>query len=385
MADVRPFRGVRYRDARLTPLLCPPYDVIGPDFAKRLRRGAHNAVHMELPRGEGAAKYRRAAAVWKGWRAGKVLVQDEVPSFYAVEQRFRQGRRSYRRLGFMAGLGVSPKAARAVIPHERTLSKPKADRLRLLSAVKANVSPIFGIFPDSGNKVQRLLRRAAAGRPDAAGRAADGTECRLWRVNDPVLTALISRRLKPARILIADGHHRFEVSKAYYARTRSSKAETVLAFLCPEGDPGLVVLPTHRVVKDASALPDPGATCRLRPCRSRAQLLRLLEREKNPYAFGLVRRGRTLAVPKRANGCKSGLGVEWLKAHFLKDVPPDVLAYTPDAAKAEALAKGGAAVLVKPFPVAQVRKAVDAAGLLPQKSTYFFPKVPTGLVFKALE
>lgn len=385
MADVRPFHGWRYASPRLSPVLCPPYDVIGPQFAQKLRRGVHNAVHMELPRGEGAAKYRRAASLWRKWREDKILAQDDAPAFYAIEQRFQWAGRSYRRLGFLAALGVTPKAARFVVAHERTLAKPKADRLKLLGAVKANVSPIFGIFPDPGGKIQGLLRRAVSRRPDAEGRAPDGTACRLWRLNEPALAAALSAKLKPARILIADGHHRFEVSKAYYAKTRKAAAETVLAYLCPEGDSGLVVLPTHRVVKDASVLPDAAASCALSPCRGRAQLLKRLERSKNPYAFGLVRRGRWLAEPRRPNGCRSGLGVEWLKAHLFKDVPPDILAYTPDAAKAEAMARRGAAVLVKPFPVSQVRKAVAAVGLLPQKSTYFYPKVPTGLVFKALE
>lgn len=385
MADVRPFHGWRYASPRLSAVLCPPYDVIGSEQARLLRRVTHNAIHMELPRGEGPAKYRRAAALWRAWCAKGVLARDDAPAFYLVEQCFRLGGRSYRRLGFLAGLGVTPKAARAVIAHERTLSKPKTDRLRLLAAVKANVSPIFGVFADPGGAIARLLRRAACGRPDASGRAPDGTVCRLWRLDAPALAAELTRRLKSARVFIADGHHRFEVSKAYYVRTRSKAAETVLAYLCPEGDPGLVVLPTHRVVKDAAALPDPAAQCALSPCRTSVELWRKLKRSQNPYAFGFIYRGRWLAEPRRASGCKSGLAVEWLKSHLLKDVSPEALAYTHDAAEAEALSRGAAAVLVKPFSVAQVRRAVDAVGLLPQKSTYFYPKVPTGLVFKALE
>jgi len=387
MADVRPFRGFRFdpKRAPLSRVLCPPYDVIDPEQAKRLRRGPFNAVHLELPQGEGPVKYRNSADLWKRWRAQGVLGQDAAPCLYVCEERYQVQGKARARVGFLAALGVTPKAAKAIIPHEKTLAKPKADRLKLLGAVKANISPIFGIFPDDSGVVLKTLAKARRGRPAAAGVSAQGVRYRLWALSDPAALAVIGRALSSRRILIADGHHRCEVSRAYYGLTRKPETETVLAYLCCEQDPGLVMLPTHRVVKDAvgaRAL----SRCVLKSCRTLPELLKRLDASANPYAFGLHEGGFWLAEPKNAGGCKSGLCVEWLARHLLGDVAHDRIKYTPDALRAVALAReiSGSAVFVKSAPVAQVRRAVKAVGLLPPKSTYFFPKIATGLVFKSL-
>jgi len=387
MADVRSFRGIRFdpKRAPLSSVLCPPYDVIDKDMAKALRRGRFNAVHMELPEGEGAFKYRNSAALWKRWRDQHVMLQDARPCLYVCEERFTVQGKARRRVGFLAALGITPKAARDIIPHERTLAKPKADRLRLLGAVKANVSPIFGIFPDPSGKIRAELDKTIKGKSVASGVSPGGVRYRLWALSDPKSVDAICRALAFRKILIADGHHRCEVSRAYYARDRRPETETVLAYLCPEEDRGLVMLPTHRVVADSlgeRALAD----CVLQSCRSQAELLSKLDRSKNPYAFGLFETKFWLALPKSPDGCKSGLGVEWLAKRLLGAVPPDRIGYTPDAIKAVALARErrGSAVFVKSAPVSQVRRAVKAVGLLPPKSTYFFPKIATGLVFKSL-
>ncbi|MBI3551330.1 MAG: DUF1015 domain-containing protein [Elusimicrobia bacterium] len=388
MADVRPFRGFRFDPKRvpLSRVLCPPYDVIDKEMAAKLRRGKLNAVHLELPEGEGAAKYRSSADLWKRWRRAGVVVQDDKPCLYVCEERFTVSGKPRRRLGFLAALGVTPAGAKSITPHEHTLPKPKADRLKLLSAVKANVSPIFGIFPDGGGAVRKVLAKTIKSRPDASGVSPGGVRYRLWALSDSRAVLTVCRRLASQRILIADGHHRCEVSRAYYARHPRPEAETVLAYLCPEEDAGLVMLPTHRVVQDAVG-PRVRPSCALKTCRSQAELLKRLERSSNPYAFGVYEDGFEIASPKAADGCKSGLGVEWLARHLFKDLAPDRIGYTPDADKAVRMARklGGAAVFVKRAPVSQVRRAVAAVGLLPPKSTYFFPKIATGLVFKSLE
>ncbi len=387
MADVRPFRGFRFDSSRapLSRVLCPPYDVIDKDMAKGLRCGAFNAVHLELPEGEGAAKYRNSAALWKRWQKDGVLKRDEAPCFYVCEERFVVAGKPRRRVGFLAALGVTPKAAKDIVAHERTLPKPKADRLKLLGAVKANVSPIFGIFPDPGAAVRGVLARTIKTRPTASGVSPGGTRCRLWALSDEKQVATIRRALSSRKVLIADGHHRCEVSRAYYALDRRPETETVLAYLCPEEDSGLVMLPTHRIVKDAVG-PAARKACALKSVSSMDELLKLLARSSNPYAFGLLEGGFSLALPKGPGGCKSGLGVEWLAKRLFGALAPDQIKYTPDARKAVKIARElpGSAVFVKPAPVSQVRRAVAAVGLLPPKSTYFFPKIQTGLVFKSL-
>lgn len=389
MADVRPFRGFRYdpKNVSLSSGLCPPYDVIDPEQAKRLRAVAGNAVHLELPEGDGEAKYAAAASLWKGWRQEGLLRQDERPAFYVVEERFKLGGKSYRRLGFLGALGVTDEGARDVIAHERTLPKPKEDRLKLLDAVQANISPIFGLFPDARGVVRGVLRRAALKAPEVSGVTPGGVRCRVWRLDEPRAVESVRKALAGKAVLIADGHHRFEVSRAYWRQTGKTGAQTTLAYLCPEEDKGLVVLPTHRIASADGLAERARESCAVARCKTRAELLRKLAREKNPYAYGLLLGGFSLAVPRAADGCKSGLCVEWLGRRLLSGVAPDRIRYTPDAAKAEAMAReaGQAAVFVKPFPVAQIRKAVKAVGLLPPKSTYFYPKIATGVVFKSLE
>ncbi len=386
MADVRPFRGVRYSSSSLSSVLCPPYDVIGLELAKELRRRRSNAIFLELPRGEPPAKYVRAAALWRRWTADGTLSRDPQPAFYAVEERYRLNNSKMRvRRGILSALGATPKASRAIIPHERTLAKPKVDRLQMLDAVGVNTSPIFGVFSDPSGAARRAIAAGMRGRPDAAGRSHAKVSYRLWVIDEPRLIDAIRRALARRSILIADGHHRYAVSRDHYAKTKGPGADAVLAYLVPDEDAGLVVLPTHRIAK-ISLLKRAGQLVFLRKTRGLGELEKLVGQSKNPYAFGLIENGFYFGEPE-PNGCKSGLAVEWLSAQLLAGVKPDEMSYTPDAALAVKTAKalGGAAVLVKPFGVAQVRRAAQAVGLLPQKSTFFYPKIATGLVFRPLD
>ncbi len=385
MADVRPFRGVRYSSSTLNSSLCPPYDVIGPELAAALRRRTDNAVFLELPQGEPPAKYARAAALWRKWTVNGTLARDPKPAFYAIEERYRLNGKSYTRRGILSALGATPKAAKSIIPHERTLAKPKVDRLKMLDAVGVNISPIFGVFADPSGAARRAIAAGMKGRPDATGKSHADVAYKLWVVDEPKKVAAIRKALAPRAILIADGHHRYSVSRDHHARTKGPGTDAVLTYLVPDEDKGLVVLPTHRIAK-RSLLARAHGLASLKKAPSLAALEKLVEKSRNPYAFGLIEKGFWFGEPK-PNGCKSGLAVEWLGSQLLAGVAPDEMSYTPDAklAAKKAKALGGAAALVKTFSVAQVRKAAQAVGLLPQKSTYFFPKIATGLAFRPLD
>jgi uncharacterized protein (DUF1015 family) len=387
MADARPFRAWRYAGETKTlgSLLCPPYDVISPERGTLLRKGRRNAIHLELPAGEGAARYKTASTTWRKWRADGTLARDPRPAYYLVEERFTRDGRHYVRRGFLAGLGATPKASKQVIPHERTLSKPKADRLRMLGALNANISPIFGVFADADKSVYTLLAKLAKGAPVLSTKTPEGVAYRLFRVDEPKIVASLQKALKPRDVLIADGHHRYSVSQEYWKRTHKFEAEAVLCYLVPDSDPGLVVLPTHRIT-ESRLLDRAGQLAALTPQKNLASLVKALNSSKNPYAFGLVEGDlNLLGLPKGSGGCRSGLCVEWVGRHLLAEIAPDQLKYTPDAADAAKRVGDGAAVLIKSFPVAQVSKAAKAVGLLPQKSTYFVPKITTGLAFRELK
>ncbi len=385
MAKISPFAARRFdpRKAALSRALCPPYDVIAPDEAEALRRRPVNAIRVELPAGSEAARYRAAAKVWKRWEKDGAVLADEAPSYYVCEETFAKGGQSLRRRGFFAALDVRRKT-RDILPHERTLAKPKAERLKLLKALRVNTSPIFGLFKDADGRARRALAAARRQKPDARGELG-GVAYRLWRVNDEKLSRLLESLIASQKILIADGHHRCEVAARYWAQTRGPQAQSVLAYLCPEEDSGLVVLPTHRVVAGHVWRERSKVLCRLTPCKSLKVLQARLAASKNPYAYGLFDGDFYLAEPKSPAGCRSGLGVEWLNRVLFAKISPEDIRYTPDAEKAAswAISAKASAVLVKPFPAAQIRRAVAAVGLLPPKSTYFYPKVPSGLVFKA--
>ena len=364
MASVRPFRGVRYGGARLDRAVCPPYDVIAPRLAAELRRLPRNAIHLELPSGDGG-RYRRAARLWRRWL------------------------RRRARTGLLASLDLRRSGPRWVRRHEKTLAKPKEDRLRLLSALKANTSPVFMLFSDAGGTVRAVLRPIRTVPPAASGVSPDGSRFKLWHVRDPALLRRLERAFSAKALLIADGHHRFEVARAYFRRHPAAPASGLLVYLCAEEDPGLLVLPTHRVIAPGAGVRRRALdACRLTPQSTLSALLKALAAHRSPYAFGVFQpvSGFRLAVPRSAAGARSGLSVEWLAKNVTAGVDPQDISYTHDAGEAVRLARErrGAALLVKPASVARIRKAVERVGLLPQKSTYFYPKVATGLVFKAL-
>jgi uncharacterized protein (DUF1015 family) len=359
--------------------------VIGPELAAALRRRRSNAVFLELPQGNPPAKYGRAAALWRRWTADGTLSRDQRPAFYAIEERYKLGGKTRVRRGILAALGATPKAARSIIPHERTLAKPKADRLKMLDAMGVNISPIFGVFADPSGAARRAIASGMKGRPAASGRSHAKVDYRLWVIDEPKAVAAIRKALSPRSILIADGHHRYCVSREHHARTPGPGTDAVLAYLVPDEDAGLVVLPAHRIVA-GSLIQRAGALAALEKIRGLKELEARVAKSKNPYAFGLIEDGFYFGEPK-SGGCRSGLAVEWLGERLLAGVRPDEMRYTPDAALAAKWAKaaGGATALVKPFSVAQVRRAAKAVGLLPQKSTYFYPKIATGLAFRPLD
>jgi uncharacterized protein (DUF1015 family) len=200
-ALLEPFAGVRFADAALSDHLCPPYDVIAPELAAKLRKSPQNAIYVELPEGE----YERAASLWAGWLEAKVVARDPKPSFYVCEQTFERGGKTRRRLGLFGALRLEPPGG-AVMPHENTFAKPREERMRLLKAMRINTSPVFGTFRDPG----RVLESAAAGLgpPAAEGVDAQGSFYRLWRVDEPGLAARLGGAVDRSKALIADGHHR---------------------------------------------------------------------------------------------------------------------------------------------------------------------------------
>ena len=417
MADVQPLRALHYdlgRTGGLQDVLAPPYDVIDAEQRAELEaRSAYNAVRIDLPVGE--RPYESAAELLAGWRREGVIVRDQQPAVYVLEQEYTgpDGRPRKRR-GFLARVRVTDYGPTRIRPHERTHPGPKEDRLRLTRATKANLSPIFSLFDDEDGAATVPLEHATAGAPWGDATDADGTVNRVWRITDAGVIAPITDTLRSAELLIADGHHRYETARVYAEEIGGEGPQRyVLMCLVALEDPGLTVFPTHRMLRG------------LRPDQHEAlagairrdfDLLRLESTAKlvpaygQPVSLGYIdahfRQPWRLTLKDQAiaDAALQGhaepyrrLDTAVLEALILKGAlgmtDEDIdhlegLDYARDFEQALDLVESGArdaAFFVAATPIEQVRAVAAAGESMPPKSTYFFPKVPTGVVFNPLD
>src|SRR5579863_1342240 len=265
MADVRPLHGLRYTaTADLAALVTPPYDVIGPDAqAAYYDRHPANVIRLELGRdlpddNDLDNRYTRAALTFAEWRLRGILGQDTL-AFYLYEQRFTVNDVSLVRTSLLARVRLEPWEAGVILPHERTLSKPKDDRLQLLRACAANLSPIMALYDDPKGDVARRLTRVRKAKPVCVFTDDAGEEHRLWLIGDTTVIERLAAEFARRVLYIADGHHRYETALAYRDEVRELRRELadddaanfVLMALTAVEDPGLYVLPTHRIIHQA--------------------------------------------------------------------------------------------------------------------------------------
>jgi len=405
VADVRPFSALRYRDAAgaLGDLIAPPYDVISPEERDALlARSPYNAVRLELP----DPPYEAVAQVIADWQAAGILGRPARPGAVAWTQTFTLEGERLERKTLLATVKLEPYSTRVVRPHERTHAGPKEDRLRLYRAVRTHISPVFGLYPDpagAGWGAAGLGDRA----PDATFASDGGAVAnRVWWIDAPVALARIAAALADKWVLIADGHHRYETALAYQAEQRAGTPQDgsehaydfVLMGLTALDDPGLVVLPTHRILADWPA----GAGGRLAatPVADVDALTRaLVAAPLHAPAMGLITRdGCALLTGSLADDATPAerLDVAVLEREILiPDLGDDQAAlahrqalwYTKDVAEAAAEVASGqaaAAVIIRPLPKDAVAAVSDAGQTMPQKSTYFYPKLWTGVAFHSL-
>lgn len=422
MPRVQPLRALRYDQAVAGPLqalAAPPYDVIDADQRAALQqRSPYNVVAIDLPEDpDGGDRYAHAAALLESWMGDGVVVQDDEPAIWALVQDYTApDGRTLTRNGFYARVRVEDYGPGAIRPHERTHPGPKADRLSLTRATKANLSPIFSLYSDPDLTAWRALAAATTDTdPDGELTDDDGTRNRLWRVTDPDVIATVTEATSQAELLIADGHHRYETARVYADEIGGEGAHRyVLMCLVALQDEGLTVFPTHRLVDGLKGTDKPELlAATLRAC------------------FDVAEVAVEDLVPPDADDATIQMG--YMDSHFkrafrltLKDqaIADDALADMPepyrrlDTAVLEALVLKGplglseddishlhgldyarsfeearelvesgafdAGFFLRAIPVPQIQHIAAAGVNMPPKSTYFFPKVPTGLLFNPL-
>jgi uncharacterized protein (DUF1015 family) len=432
MADIHPFRALRY-DLQRVPaaqVVTQPYDKITPAMQERYYAASpYNLVRIILGRREPNDKdnnnvYTRAAAYARQWRAEGIFRQDAEPSIYVYSQTFTapSGKRFERR-GFIALGRPEDYSAKVVFRHEQTLSKPKADRLDLLRATRTHYEQLFLLYEDSG-EIASLLKTNAAPAIDVADEY--GVAHKVWQISDPGVISSVQKKMRDQKLVIADGHHRYETALNFRDECRAATGtgsnpqapyEFVMMTLVNINDPGLLVLPTHRVVHSLDAFSvdefhqkssqffsveqvDPAidaerATALLREkgrtgtallavTASRASLLHSPKAAGAIFFAGLSPRQQALDVVQLHKCLLEG--VLNLSEESIRN--QQNLSYLRDASEAlDQVRKGGAniAFLMNPCPVAQVRDIALAGEVMPQKSTDFYPKLLSGLTAYALD
>jgi uncharacterized protein (DUF1015 family) len=427
MAEIAPFAGLRYgadRAPDLATVLAPPYDVISDGERRALEaRSPHNVVRLELPRGDDDARYVGAANILRAWMTEGILRPDREPAFYVYDQQFSWGGRALTRRGFFAAVRLEPFERRVVLPHEKTLSGPKEDRRRLLRATRTQLSPIFGLYRDPEGAAAGVIDAVAGSAPAADAATPDGVRHRLWVVNDAQTIGRLAALLAPKQILIADGHHRYETMLGMRTELRSSlgsgpaPSDFTMMFLARAEDPGLLVLPTHRLVRGLQGF-DFAELCAA--AKAAFDISGGNERTAEAIEARLARDGAggrvVFAVRVPGEGTTT-----WFALKPIVDLsalgPPSLrkldvtvlhgvilssllgidaaalanqsyLTYTHDTQDAiTRLAAGEAQVgfLMNPTKTEQVLAACEAGFVLPQKSTYFQPKLATGTVMYRLD
>jgi uncharacterized protein (DUF1015 family) len=419
VADIQPLRTLRYEPrvvGSLDAVTAPPYDVI--DDAERAALAAKspfNVVEIDLPRAaDGGDPYAHAEHTFEAWQQQGVLVREREPAIWALTQDYTgpDGRRRTRH-GFFARVKVEDYGPGRIRPHERTHPGPKEDRLRLTRATRTNLSPIFSLFEDRDQAAWAALEPFTKSEPFGEATDPDGTLNRIWRVTDSDAIASVQHTLSDRELLIADGHHRYETARVYAEEVGGEgEHRYVLMFLCSLSDPGLTIFPTHRLLTELTE-------------EKWAALARTLERdfassdisaeqlEPGPEEQGIVLgyldrfaqaptrlhlKNQSIAdaaLPDKPEPYRR-LDTAVLEALVLKAAlgmsEDDIshlngLSYSKDTSDARAAVSDGradAAFFMRATPVEQVREVAEAGESMPPKSTFFFPKVPTGLVFNPL-
>ncbi len=431
MAIIRPFKGIHYNTnlvGSLDQVISPPYDIITPMQRDALyARGEFNFVRIILNRPEPGdnsveVPYLRAAHYLETWLETGVFVLDDENSFYVYEQEFTNPLDGERisRIGLFCVLKLSPYEDGVVLPHEETRKKAKEDRLQLMRATSANTEPIFGLYEDEKNSVRsELMQAMQASNPMLTATVGDEIE-RVWRISDSVILSRISKMFEDAPIWIADGHHRYETGLSYRDERRNALStppadmacDYILIILSAFNDPGLVVLPTHRLVRNipSNTLAELANNLResfdVERMKSEEMLTRLAASD-DTHRFGMVLAQGSYLLTLRdldvAIGRITGHADVWKKLDvtLLQELilcghlgisaeqlttTPDI-AYTRDTHEALNKVTGGefqVAFILSPPHADDVRRVALSHEKMPPKSTYFYPKQWSGLLLRKL-
>ena len=401
MAEIEPFRGIRYSGEAVgdfAKVIAPPYDVISPKQREELcARSPFNTVRIELPEGEGKQRYQNAKEIYSKWLGDNVLIRDDEPSIYPYYQDFEFEGQRYTRKGFIANLKVEDFDKRVVLPHEQTFKKHKEDRLALTVACDSNMSQIFCVYPDATGEIEEDVDKNI-GEPLVDVTFEEGIRNTLWKISDPRIIERVKNHLAGRSILIADGHHRYETSINFRNLRREETGESsgkmpwdyVMTYLSRGEGQGLIINPTHRIARKVGGK-------LIENLRSDFEVERIaLEHslDLGPDQISVVTKdpGRTFRLTPKTKKEKDyenlaviilhsqvfGALVEEDKAGVRYSKFPEEVFENVHNGEFEA------GFLLPKLKSEEIFKVVLDGTKMPHKTTYFYPKILSGLVFSPL-
>ena len=424
MAAVSPFRGWRYNQETvgdMASVLCPPYDMINEENQEALKRqNQYNVIHLEAGEGldwntSAKEQYSATSNLFDRWRRDGVLQQDESPSYYLMRHSFPLCGKNMVRVGLIASVGLEDYAARQVLPHEFTQAPAIQDRVWLMESLSANISPIMSIYRDADGELDRVYQQIMTGAPEFDATDESGGATALWRITDPAVQSQIGEFFASRPIYLADGHHRYEAARQYqldrHAESNAAKAPNlahnfVMMTLIAFDDPGLVVLGYHRTLNGVPADKLANIKAKLSELfdsetltgNSDALVEQVDRLGANQRLLASVDSGGAAMLTLKESAVEPSWGAlatseawvleEQVLRPELGDATLDHLDFMHDHEEAVAQAKSGElqmVFLLKPFPLDAFESIVGGGQRLPRKSTFFFPKLPTGLVINRLE
>lgn len=411
--EIAPFAAIRFDPARiggdLSPVLAPPYDVLDKaDKNALLARSANNIVAIDLPhlppKSAGPPEvYEESAKLLRGRLSDGTLLRERQPVLYLYHQRFEHAGRSHTRRMIVARVRLQPFSNGSVLPHEQTFGGPKEDRLALMKATKCQLSPIFGLYTDSDDLIGSALSSAASTTPDATG-TLDGVENRLWIVTDARVTGAVVSAMADKRIYIADGHHRYGTALLYRdfvagesggSLSDDHPANFVMFVLASMEDPGCLILPYNRALGriDVQTVLD-AWSAGTEPVAGDEADLRVFDGQTGTET-ALRFTNREVLATLEPSQCQAWHELDYAYLHrYLIDElltaklggNEPTIRYLKSAQEAikSARDESGVALLTRATPMAQLRAVSEGGGLMPPKSTYFHPKLATGLTLNPL-
>lgn len=426
MAEISPFQGIQYNQDKIRDIaavICPPYDVISPEEQQGYYKASEfNVIRIEhgiiLPDDNAKNnKYIRARNTFDQWLKDSILTMDNAQAFYIHEQGFVVGGSKKKRLGLIACVKLEPWENRIIFPHEHTLQKVKSDRLELMKSCNANISPILGLYDDPGNKVTKLMEAKSLPSKLFIDITVGNETHKVWKANEPEFVQRCSHFISPKPIYIADGHHRYETALAYRDERRKTTPSYsgyeafnfIMMTLVSFSDPGLVMLPIHRLIKGIQPNVLPELNKQLSSFfnikSTPINRYELIENKMPGIKVVGLEPGNVLTLrllpaisldevmPKGRTSVYKRLDVSVVEHLIIENLlgihnVSEHVTYTPDTEQTVTAVEKGEyqlGIILNPMAVTTIKAIADAKDRMPRKSTYFYPKLPTGLIINRLD